>query len=123
MAGEFLEDVVGVGGTDVAGFPDEVVAYGADASSILVYLVFATGGGGTAVGDTVAAHEVVADDAHALAEDIIVDLVVGAGDGDGLWARGRRGVGLALRSDPGRARGSALVATEGCRLGVEPNEE
>lgn len=92
-AGEGGEVVGGVGGTDIAELADEVEAEGADAAAVLVDLVASAGGDDVVVGDAVGALEVEADDANALAEDVVVDLVIGAGDGGGGGASGCLNVG------------------------------
>lgn len=119
-AGEGGEIVVGVGWADVAGLFDEVVSDGADASSILIYLIFPTEGSGVAVWNAFTSHEVIADDADALAEDIIVYLIERAANGDWLWPRGRGSVDCILRSSFGRAHRSTLLAAvvPSCGKGV-----
>jgi hypothetical protein len=89
-AGEGREVVSRVGGADIAQSADEVEAEGADAAAVLVDFVASANGDDVVVGDTVGALEVEADDANALAEDVVVDLVIGAGNGGG----GRAGGGL-----------------------------
>lgn len=48
---------------------------------------------GLCVLDTVTTYEVIADDADTLAEDVVVDLIIGAGDRDGSGSGGGRSVG------------------------------
>ncbi len=91
-ARESGEIVCGVGGTDIAGRSDKEVALRAGTASVLVDLVSSAGGSGDGVGDAVTAYEVVAYDADTLAEDVVVDLIIGAGDGGGSGACGRRSV-------------------------------
>ena len=66
---------------------------GAHTSSVLVNLVFGAGGDNVTVGDAVAALEVVSDDADALAENVIVYLIIWAGDGGWRGAGCRRSIG------------------------------
>lgn len=133
-AGEGFEVVGGVGRADIAGLLDEVVSDGADASVVLVYLVLSTDGGGFAVLDALTSHEVIADDADALAQNIIVYLVEWASDGHWFRPSGRGSVDFILRSSFGRAArpefftfvGVLIVGVggnviEGCSLRVECN--
>lgn len=91
LAGESADDVGRVGRADIAEPSYEVVTLGADASFISVDLVSAAGGLIVNVRVADALCHVVAQDADAFAEDIIVDLVEGAINnaryGAGCWRR------------------------------------
>jgi hypothetical protein len=83
LAGEGGDDIGGVGGADIAESTDEEESIGADAAFVAVYLVSATDGVAFDVGIAGTIGHVVPQDADALAEDVVVDLVDGASDGGG----------------------------------------
>ena len=82
----------GVGRADIADISDEVVPLCADAAAILINIVPAAGGSVDAVGHAVGAFEVEPDEADALTEDVVVDLVIGTVNLCGYGVSGR-GVG------------------------------
>jgi hypothetical protein len=76
-------------------------------------LILSTDGGGFAVLDALTAHEVISDDADALAQNIIVYLVEWASDGDWFRPSGRWSVDFILRSSFGGAVRSGFSTFEG----------
>lgn len=114
-AGEGGQVVGGVGGADITGRADEEEALSAGTAAVLVDLILPAGGSGDGIFDAVAAFEVVADDAHALAEDVVVDLIIGAGDLHGGGTGSLDNVYVVLRAGgdgAGRSitKGAAVLA-------------
>lgn len=79
LAAERVDVVGGVGFAGVTLVTDEIVAKVADASAILVDFVGAANWG-SAEGNAFVSSHVVAEDADALAENVVIDLQVGAVD-------------------------------------------
>lgn len=79
-----------VGRANITGTSNEEESLRAGTAAILVDLVLAASGSGYSIGHAVTTLEVVPDDADALTEDVVVDLVEGAGDLDGRGTRGGR---------------------------------
>lgn len=123
-AGGGVEVVGRVGRADVTDTPDEEVAHCADASIILVDLVLAAGRDNLGVWNTVAVDEVVSIDAHALAKDVIVDLVHrtvdggrgGSGGGGSVGTVGSEGSGGS--GGPGGAGAVGVARAVNIRVGL-----
>jgi hypothetical protein len=115
QAGEGGQVVGRVGGADITGRSDKIETLGACTSTVLVDLVLSADCGRGSVGDAGTALEVVADEADALAENVVVYLIIGAGDLHGGRTSGRGDVraGLRASSDGGGrpvAKGVAALA-------------
>lgn len=81
-AGERCEVIGGVGRADVAIFTNEEESLSAGTPSILVDLILTANGSRIAISNTVASLEVISDDADALTENIVVDLIIGTSNGN-----------------------------------------
>ena len=110
VAAEGVELVGGVGGTDIADGADEEEAVCTLAPLVLIHLVLAADGVVGVELDALLVIHVVAEDADALAEDVVVYLVDGTVDVAGSGGVGR---GVAAIGDEGNWGGSWAVASMG----------
>lgn len=101
--------VSGIWGADIADASDQIVSSCTDTSLALVYLISSANWVRLDIGVADAVSHVVAEDTDALAEDVVVDLINRAVDGDGLRASGRWHVG-----GIGNISGSGGISTNGC---------
>jgi hypothetical protein len=76
-----IEVVGGIGRADITAASDQKISNCADASAILVNLIFSAYWLNYLVRDAHVIDKVVPNDADALAENVVVDLVCGACDG------------------------------------------
>lgn len=81
-AGERGEVISGVGRADIASRSNEEESLSAGASSILVDLILTANGSRIAISNTVTSLKVISDDADALTENIVVDLIIGTSNGN-----------------------------------------
>jgi len=83
LARQSSEVVARVGRTDITDLSNQIETFRAYTAAVFVDLVLPANSWNDSVGDAVAAFEVESDDADTFAKNVVVDLIMGAIDGDG----------------------------------------
>lgn len=90
--------VGGVRRTDVTSRSNEEESLSAGTPSILVDLILTANGSRIAINNTVTSLKVISNDADALTENIVVDLIIGTGNGNRRGPCSRSNIVAILRS-------------------------